>query len=138
MPATKKFSTIFELMDRYTDEDSDVQLLTGVAIPKQGPVYIPAQTAVVAVPEPRDDSQVSEPSRCSAVAKSPAHPPSFWTAATTAPAGEPRGTVAAASDKAAVIAKNKQAALDRRVQLQAAAARDREQQIFENQQWPPT
>jgi hypothetical protein len=138
MPATKKFSTIFGLMDRYTDEDSDVQLLTGVAIPKQGPVYIPAQTAVVAVPEPRDDSQVSEPSRYSAVAKSPTPRPSCWAAATIAPACEPRGTLATAPDKAAVIAKNKQAALDRRVQLQAAAGRDREQDIFEKQQWLPT
>ena len=138
MPATKKFSLIFELMDQYTDEDSDVNLLTGVAIPKQGPVSIPAKTAVVADPDARHASQVSEPSTKGARdGKPPDQPLSSSTAATATPAGEPRGASATTLYKAALIQKNKQAAVDRRSQLQAAAAREREQQIFESQQWLP-
>ena len=98
---------------------------------------IPAKTAVVADPEARHASQVSEPSKGAQDGKAPDQPPSSSTAATATPAGEPRGASATTSDEAALIEKNKQAALDRRVQLQAASARDREQQIFESQQWLP-
>lgn len=40
-PSTKKFQDIFGLMDKYTDEDSDVTLLNGIQIPASGPVFIP-------------------------------------------------------------------------------------------------
>jgi hypothetical protein len=40
-PSTKKFQEIFGLMDKYTDEDSDVTLLNGIQIPASGPVFIP-------------------------------------------------------------------------------------------------
>lgn len=44
-PATKKFQEIFGLMDKYTDEDSDVGLLDGIKIPASGPVLIPEHVA---------------------------------------------------------------------------------------------
>ena len=138
MPATKKFAIIVELMGLYTAEDSDASLLTGVASPKQGPVLITDKTAVDIDPEARRASQASEPSSFSAGWKPPDQPPSSSTAATASPAGEPLGVSATTSDKKALTDKNKQAALDRRSQLQAAARAHREHQIWAtSKHWLP-
>ena len=135
MPDKKKCSTIIELMDRYTDEDSKVNLMTGVAFPKRGAVFIPDKSAVVADPEARLASRVSGPSSCSTDGKPPDQPHSSSSAATTTPSGEPCGTSATTSDEAALIEKNKPGELYRRAQMQAAFARSKERQMFECLQW---
>ena len=128
----EKVSTIIELMDRYTDEDSDVSLMTGVASPKQGPVFIPDETAVVADPEARHASRVSGPSTCSTDGKPPDQLHSSSTAATTTPAGEPRGASATTADEWALWEKKEQDAWDRRTRLQAAVIREKERRMNED------
>ena len=137
MPATKKFGSMFTLMDHYTDEDSDVNLLMGVEIPKQGPVFIPSNTIVDKEPEARLAAQVSSPSSSSMEPKPPHQPATSSTAAAASPASESRGATALTSGKAALIEKNKKAALERRALIQAEAQRSAEQNIFESMQWFP-
>ena len=129
MSDTKKYDIIVELMGLYTDEDSDVSLLTGVASPKQGPVLITDKTAVDIDPEARRASQASEPSSFSAGWKPPDQPPSSSTAAAVSLAGEPLGDSATTSDNRDWIEMSKQATLDLISHLQAAARADREHQI---------
>ena len=137
MPATKKFGTIFTLMDQYTDEDSDVNLLMGVQIPTHGPVFIPPKKAVDEDPEARLAAQVCEPSSSSMEPKPSDQPPTSSSAATASSAGETRGATALSPDKAALIEKNKKAALERKSQMQAEVRRREELTIFENMQWIP-
>ena len=137
MPATKKFGTISTLMDQYTDEDSDVNLLMGVRIPTHGPVIIPPKSELDQDPEARLAAQVSEPSSFLMEPKRPNQPPTSSTAATTSSAGETRGATATTSDKAALIEENRKVALERRSQMQAEARRGKDQKLFESMQWIP-
>ena len=137
MPAVKKFSTIFTLMDQYTDEGSDVNLLIGVKIPKEGPVFLTSKTIVESTPEGRLASQVREPSSSLKEPKPPHEPATSSTEATASPASASRGAMALTSDQAALIDTNKKAALERRALIQAEAQRISRQQIFDNMQWIP-
>ena len=137
MPATKKFGIIFQLVDQYTDEDSDVNLLRGVQMPTHGPVCIPAKTAEAQEPAAGLACGVPEPLTSSMEPKPPDQPASSSTAATANPAGGSRGASALTADKVALIEKNKKAALERRSQLQAETRAGVEQHIFESMQWLP-
>ena len=134
-PATKKFGIIFQLMDEYTDEDSDMDLLRGVQIPQHGPVYIPAKTPEAQEPAAGLGSVVPEP-LTSSMGPKPAHQPaSSSTAATASPAGGSPRASALTADQLALIDKQKKAALERRSQVEADTRADVQQHIFENMQW---
>ena len=136
MPATKKFGIIFQLVDQYTDEDSDVNLLTGVQMPTHGPVFIPAKTAEAEEPSAGLASVVPEPPSFSMDPKPPEQPASSSTAANAMPAERRRrGAAALTADQVDLIDKNKKAALDRRSQLQAEARESSQQEIFASMQW---
>ncbi len=124
-------------MDQYTDEDSDVTLLRGAKIPKHGPVCIPPTTAVDNDPEARLAGQVSEPGSFVMEPKPPHQPATSSTSSTASPAGESRGATALTSDQAALIEKNKKAALERRALIKVEAQRSQEQKIFESMQRVP-
>ena len=135
MPATKKFGIIFQLVDQYTDEDSDVNLLTGVQMPTHGPVFIPAKTAEAEEPSAGLASVVPEPPSFSMDPKPPEQPASSSTAANAIPAAGSRGASALTADQVDLIDKNKKAALERRSQLQAEARESGQQDIFASMQW---
>ena len=137
MPATKKFGMIFQLVDQYTDEDSDVNLSRGVQMPAHGPVCIPATTAEAQKPAAGLASVVPEPPSFSMEPKPPELPASSSTAATANPAAGSRGASALTADQVDLIEKNKKAALERRSQLQAEARESVQQHIFESMQWLP-
>ena len=127
MPATKKFGIIFQLVDQYTDEDSDVNLLRGVQMPTHGPVFIPAKTAEAEEPSAGLASVVPEPPSFSMEPKPPEQPASSSTAATANPAAGSRGASALTADQVDLVNRNKKAALERRVQLQAEARESSQQ-----------
>lgn len=136
MPATKKFGIIFQLVDQYTDEDSDVNLLRGVQMPTHGPVFIPAKTAEAQEPAAGLASVVPEPPSFSMEPKPPEQPASSSTAANAIPAERRRRSAAAlTADQMDLIDKNKKAALDRRSQLQAEGRESSQQEIFASMQW---
>ena len=138
MPATKKFGIIFQLVDQYTDEDSDVNLLRGIQMPTHGPVCIPAKTAEAQEPAAGLASVVPEPPSFSMEPKPPEQPASSSTAANANPLRTgSRGASALTADKMALIEKNKKPALERRSQLQAETRAGVEQHIFESMQWLP-
>ncbi len=135
MPASKKFGLIFQLVDQYTDEDSDVDLLRGVRIPTHGPVCIPANPAEPQEPAAGLASMVPEPPSFSVEPKPPELPASSSTAATANPAAGSRGASALTADQIDLIEQNKKVALERRSQLQAEAREGDQQRIFESMQW---
>jgi len=135
MPATKKFGMIFQLVDQYTDEDSDVNLLKGVQIPAHGPVCIPPTTAEAEKPTAGLASVVPEPPSFASELKPPELPASSSTAATANPAAGSLGASALTAIQVELIDKNKKAALERRAQLHAEAREDDQQHIFESMQW---
>ncbi len=61
MPVSKKFSAIFALVEKCTDEDSSVNLMMGNEISKQGSVFTRPKTAVDKDPEARLAAWISEP-----------------------------------------------------------------------------
>jgi len=136
MPPTKKFGIIFQLVDQYTDEDSDVNLLRGVQMPTHGPVFIPAKTAEAEEPSAGLASVVPEPPSFSMEPKPPEQPASSSTAANANPLRTgSRGASALTADQVDLVNRNKKAALERRVQLQAEARESSQQDIFASMQW---
>ena len=107
LPATNKFSMIFALMDQRTDEDSDVNLLSGVLISKTGPVGIPAKTTAGHAAQDRIPLAAPQPSCNSAVPLNPDHTDPAVIAACALKPGEPRTAVAKDLPRPAVIEKNR-------------------------------
>ena len=138
MPFQKKFGTIFTLMDTYTDEDSDVNLLKGVKIPTNGPVYLSASAAGDKDTKARLDADIPfqglrdlpDQVLSSATATSS-------TSASSSPAPEKRTAVVLTAEQEETIAKNKKAAQEKKALLAAAAHQIKELEIFHAQQWIP-
>ena len=138
LPATKKFSMIFALMDQYTDEDSDVNLLSGVEISKSGPVCIPAKTAAGHAAQDLIPLTAPQPSCNSAVPLTPDQTDPAVIAAGALKPGEPRTAVAKSLPYSDVIEKNRQEALERRARQKAQARDSEQQQVFQAMQWLPS
>jgi hypothetical protein len=138
----KKYGAVFALIDSYTDEDSNVDLLNGKTLSTSGPVWVddPTQIGQPNDVTVREEVQKHAISNSSAGSSGPQPQPST-ASRDIGPAekNEPRdeGVV----DKAALIEANRQKALERKRQkLEAEAAKTQEaklQEIFEAQQWLP-
>jgi hypothetical protein len=137
-PATKKFQDIFGLMDKYTDEDSDVSLLDGLAIPSAGPVFVPASNVVVpSASSPLTSANAS--GECSGTASS--------TSSSSLMTESVQGTASScgggdrkllSSDMLQKIAENKVAALARRSATRNEPHRsESHDEIFHTMQWLP-
>ena len=137
-PATNKFQDIFGLKDRYTDEDSDVSQLDGLAIPSTGPVFVPAANVILAsafAPSASVNPRCKRESTPSATSAASSLSEADKKIASSRSEGDHE---ALSSEMLQKIAENKVSALARRSAKRSEAhCTESQEEIFKAVQWLP-